>query len=120
MIRAFSIGPWHALSSGWQTHPYKLLDTADSSKVEKSVTAVLRLMNTGAQCGDRNVDPDPVAELEAVGDGFHRAVNANRHAVRLSRFTTPCVSASPEKRTIFRGSASTRGSLALCPMAIHT
>ena len=90
MIRAFSIGPWHALSSGRQTHPYKLLDTADSSKVEKSVTAVLRLMNTGAQCGDRNVDPDLVAELEAVGDGFHRAVNANRHAVDFQIYNALC------------------------------
>jgi hypothetical protein len=48
LLRALSIGPWHAFSSGRQMHPYKLLDTTDPSKVEETIAAVLPLVNTGA------------------------------------------------------------------------
>jgi hypothetical protein len=65
-------------------HPYKLLDTTDPSKVEETISAVLPLLNTGAERGNRNFNSDLVAIFEAVSDGFHWAVNANWYAADLN------------------------------------
>jgi anti-sigma-K factor RskA len=56
---------------------------ADSRKVEQTATAVLPLANAGSKRRHRGFHPDLVAVLETVGDGFHRAVNANWHSTDL-------------------------------------
>ncbi|GEM_PF-833625 len=66
-----------------------------------------------------HVDADLVAELEAVGHGFGRAIDANLDARHIMRFDS-LGSASPENRTTRRATISVRGTCAFGPRASQT